>query len=780
MYIKKLIISSFGKFTNKELDFTKGLNIISGLNEAGKSTIHKFIEGMFFGFFESGKSNRRLSKDYQLYYPRNKNQYYGSMVINHKDKDYIIERNFDKKKPTIKVLDFVTGEDITSTLDIDTALKLPDLSSFLNINATLYKNTISISQMLNETSKELAVILIEKLANMHATKDETISINKIEENINNKASAIGTKKTPTKPLGITIAKKEKLEIEYELSKSNYELLNKYSHEIRELDIEITQSEKEIDDLTKENLIYENNKLKNKYEKSSKISKEIETNKELLNELDNVKDISINDFELAKDIKREISLKQSRLKSLEEELTKTQDNDLEEGKDLLDLEEDYNNIIDSQKEIANLEKSQIYTELESKKTKFDNLSKSKPNIRLLVVFYILSLLIIGIFLLRKYNAKFKNNISEIKVLKKEVIELESKVQINNDIIEKHQIKLNVIYNKHNCETDLDFYKIRDDKRNQSIEIETSISIKKEKIRNLNGEITLIESNIINIKNKFNELLKNNNVKDFDDFVKSISLKKDLDTLNVKINSLNNTLNAYLEGDSLEELFNRIDFTNTEIISEEDVEKIVLNQEKIRELILEKNKKRVQLLEQINYIEKDHREPSVIHLELNNIKELLISMENKLQALSLTKRILKELSEEIQYEFAPTLNKEISKIIKKITNDKYNDIKLDKKIDVKMFDTTSKTFESIRSYSSGTIDQIYLAMRFGIINTITDDILPFILDDCFVNYDDERLKNVLNIIHEETEISKRQVLLFTCQNREINIYNKNKIDIVLQTI
>lgn len=50
MIIKKLEIISFGKFSNKVVEFSDGLNIIFGNNESGKSTIISFIYAMFYGF----------------------------------------------------------------------------------------------------------------------------------------------------------------------------------------------------------------------------------------------------------------------------------------------------------------------------------------------------------------------------------------------------------------------------------------------------------------------------------------------------------------------------------------------------------------------------------------------------------------------------------------------------------------------------------------------------------------------------------------------------------
>ena len=61
MKIRKLGIKSFGKFKDKEIKFEDGLNVIYGNNEAGKSTAHKFIQGVFFGFFKPYSKNKIYS-----------------------------------------------------------------------------------------------------------------------------------------------------------------------------------------------------------------------------------------------------------------------------------------------------------------------------------------------------------------------------------------------------------------------------------------------------------------------------------------------------------------------------------------------------------------------------------------------------------------------------------------------------------------------------------------------------------------------------------------------
>ena len=42
MKITELILKNFGKFTNKQILLTDGINIIYGENESGKTTLHTF------------------------------------------------------------------------------------------------------------------------------------------------------------------------------------------------------------------------------------------------------------------------------------------------------------------------------------------------------------------------------------------------------------------------------------------------------------------------------------------------------------------------------------------------------------------------------------------------------------------------------------------------------------------------------------------------------------------------------------------------------------------
>jgi len=67
MLIKKIQINNFGKLQNKEIKLNKGINIIYGENESGKSTLLKFITSMFYG--ANKNKNGKVISDYDRYTP---------------------------------------------------------------------------------------------------------------------------------------------------------------------------------------------------------------------------------------------------------------------------------------------------------------------------------------------------------------------------------------------------------------------------------------------------------------------------------------------------------------------------------------------------------------------------------------------------------------------------------------------------------------------------------------------------------------------------------------
>jgi uncharacterized protein YhaN len=74
-------------------------------------------------------------------------------------------------------------------------------------------------------------------------------------------------------------------------------------------------------------------------------------------------------------------------------------------------------------------------------------------------------------------------------------------------------------------------------------------------------------------------------------------------------------------------------------------------------------------------------------------------------------------------------------------------------------------------AGTYNQIYLALRIALCGVVTDEILPVMLDDSFVQFDDERMTDALKFIKDDNALGEiGQVIIFTCHKRMISAAKK----------
>lgn len=114
MELKTAHIVNFGKLSNFEVDFSKGLNSFIYENGWGKTTLSVFIKAMFYGMEYTTSSN--IEKNERLkYYPWQGGKYGGSLSFSHNGKDYMITRFFLSRvnkdnKDTFELRDLKTNK----------------------------------------------------------------------------------------------------------------------------------------------------------------------------------------------------------------------------------------------------------------------------------------------------------------------------------------------------------------------------------------------------------------------------------------------------------------------------------------------------------------------------------------------------------------------------------------------------------------------------------------------------------------------------------------------
>ncbi len=112
MRILRIEIAAFGKWRQKNFDFTSGNQLIYGGNEAGKSTIYQFIQAILFGFPSKGKKKRD-------YTPKDGSAYGGKLWIAHPVYGEIMIERYKQQnrgKSKVHVNDQIGSEELLEKL----------------------------------------------------------------------------------------------------------------------------------------------------------------------------------------------------------------------------------------------------------------------------------------------------------------------------------------------------------------------------------------------------------------------------------------------------------------------------------------------------------------------------------------------------------------------------------------------------------------------------------------------------------------------------------------
>ena len=147
-----------------------------------------------------------------------------------------------------------------------------------------------------------------------------------------------------------------------------------------------------------------------------------------------------------------------------------------------------------------------------------------------------------------------------------------------------------------------------------------------------------------------------------------------------------------------------------------------------------------------------------------------VQQELDAIDLAQDTMTTLSTSIRDSFGLYLNKTASELIGCITGGIYNSMSIDENLNIYM--NTPSRLVPIEQVSSGTMDQIYLAVRLAAAKLVQNgrDTMPLIFDDSFVLYDDERLKTALKWL---VSAYHSQIIIFTCHQREAQLLTANQI-------
>ena len=493
MKINKLKINSYGKLKEKEINLENGINLIYGENEAGKSTLIKFIINSFYGISKN-KKGKEFS-DYEKYKPWTGEEFSGKInyELDNKEK-YELFRDFNKKNPKIFNENM---EEITKEFNIDKNKGNEFFYEQTKIDEDLFLSTLAINQKEVKLEKQTQNILIQKIANLVGTGDDNISYKRAIDRINRRQlDEIGSERSREKPINIISRKIEELENEKEELEKYRDYKYNFEDEENNLNDEILKLENENNFLIEIKLLNENEKIE----------------KEKINIKENINKENNEKINLLK-------------KEIEEKNKKT------------NIEKNKNNLKSKNKINKKIKIYFLFLIIINIILLFILKNKFKYIILISIPIY----LIISLIIKNKTNKKIRNNINqeinekinEIKIKENEI----NLIKINNEKLENEIKKLN---NEFNLKNNLELEKIKIKYKNLINENKMS---EKNNYENINLKLGLIQSKINDTQIEIHKLkLEKESVEPRLD--KLAQIEEQLNNNYEKLNNLNN-LNDSME-------------------------------------------------------------------------------------------------------------------------------------------------------------------------------------------------------------------------------------------
>ena len=150
-------------------------------------------------------------------------------------------------------------------------------------------------------------------------------------------------------------------------------------------------------------------------------------------------------------------------------------------------------------------------------------------------------------------------------------------------------------------------------------------------------------------------------------------------------------------------------------------------------------------------------------LTAAQEHLAALERRLRIYDATLAGINAAEATTMKKAARYLEKSMDQDVALITDGRYRRIRVDEQnLAFSVYSAERGDWTDAHDLSQGTIDQLYLAARLGLVRQVTQDRRPpLIFDDPFVSFDDGRAQHALDLL--KTLAADHQVIYLTCSDR-----------------
>lgn len=503
---------------------------------------------------------------------------------------------------------------------------------------------------------------------------------------------------------------EKIRDEIGTNKTSQKPVNIIEKEITEINNKITETEK-----------YRNRKYERDEEKEQILSelKELEQQKQILQELQN-------SMKSEEETKNRLEIREKNRKdniAKINELTNQKNTINAENERVQSAKSHLQDIIKGHKE--NIEK--LNSEIEKiANEKEETQEKEKPSISFMVITVVLTIaLICSIVLIKNYI--FSGVLGVVII-----------ANIVFYVINKNKQKVNKakLREKINQEKQYKREKLENQKQQIIANVNTTekeLEKQEEGEKQVNSELSMLKGQII--------LLEKNNEKITEE------IEQDNKAIKEESNKNKQQIIEKYKDKNINDLLYINDYQNYISKIEETINN---NRIRIKGLEIEYNTIVPQLDEMVVLEEKREAD-----------KEKLAELREKESIINIAIENLMDAYEEMKTTITPKFTKNLSESIQKISSNKYNKVTINDENGMIIENNRGEYVEAIK-LSTGTIDQLYLALRLSMIDELSKENLPIILDESFAYSDNNRLKNMLQYL--TSDLNNHQTIIFTCTDRE----------------
>ena len=755
MKILKIYIKDFGCFCDRSFDFADNLNIISGNNESGKSTLISFIKFILYGMPKKSAENA-VERGRTISWSTNSAS--GYMQLEHGGKTYTVTRQ-GILRATEKRESY--SEQCTIT-DDETGLavhsgEVPG-ELFLGVPSAVFESTCFISQLgCNDISPD---DVNRSLENMLISADESLSVKKSLEKLDMARKALRHKVGRGGSICELEDKKEGLKSRLRSSMDGYNKIISETESVDELRRTIIERRAELDRaddrlsaLSMVSTVKRFDMLHQKEKEKAELDERLrnyKTENSLNGYIPNEEYIS----SLSEAISSELQAK----------------NALSAAKKELDTERDAKRAFEEKNSVALVEKLRRIVPATAecdaiKSSILRSAAKKKASFGLMIASLFFLLAAIAAFALLPLKILIGLGLSTVfavLVLVAIIQNAASKKLLSNADAALSELgaphaaspseRLELLKNN------IRIYTKNTDRQNE-LEHRVSLALSAHSLRM--SDLELCQNNIATILQRWSggESLALNALSRAKEVIDNISKYSfEISHLDREITLIAGELSEYNE----KSIRARVPSELIEAYSPEELEKSEYNKRFLSQSLRVLSDKCREAERELLLLENETENPARISAELEAVRAELARQKLLFDAIIAASDAIEAASANIRSTVTPVIKKYAGEFLSILTDNKYSDVGIDDEYNMSI--RQDGVPRSVDLHSGGTKDAAYISLRLALLSIIYKEQLPpLAIDDALAQLDDVRARNALKILSAYCDRGA-QCLIFTCHTRE----------------